>query len=115
MQMDDIKEKTADMADHVQDLADTFYKLTVANLTQRISNIGSSLIVGILVGVLVFFVLLFMGIALALWLGDLLHSRTGGFLAGAAFFLLVVLIMGSMRKKLIFPFIRNLIIRKIYD
>ena len=113
--MDDLKEKTTDLADHVQDIADTFYKLTVVNLTQRVSNVGSGLIVGLVVGVIGFFVVLFLGVALALWLGDLLHSRTGGFLLAAAFFLLVLLIIASMRKKILFPYIRNFIIRKVYD
>ena len=115
MQMDDLKEKTTDLADHVQDIADTFYKLTVVNITQRTSNIAAGIFVVVLTGIIGFVVMLFLGTALALWLGDLLKNRTAGFLLGAAFFLLILLILASMRKKIIFPFIRNLIIRKLYD
>lgn len=115
MQMDDLKEKTTDLTDHVQDIADTFYKLTVVNLTQRVSNVASGLFVTLLVGVIGFIALLFLGVALSLWLGDLLENRTAGFLLGAVFFLIVLFILAAMRKKIIFPFIRNLIIRKLYD
>jgi hypothetical protein len=115
MQMDDLKEKTADLADHVEDFANTFYKLTVLNITQKTTNITSAIILTLLTAILGFLILLFCGIALSWWLGDLVQSRTGGFLLGGAFFLILLLILASIRKKIIFPFIRNLIIRKFYD
>lgn len=115
MQIDDLKEKTTDLADHIEDLADTFYRLTIVNVTQKATNIASGAIVAIVMCVLGLFVVLFLGIALAWWLGDILNSRTGGFLLGAAFFLIVFLVAGLLRKKIIFPFIRNFIIRKVYD
>jgi hypothetical protein len=119
MQADDvkdknIKEKTTDLADHVEDIANTFYRLSVVNLTQKTSNITSGIIVTVIMGVIGLFVLLFLGVALALWLGDLLESRTGGFLLAAAFFAVVLLVLALMRKQIISP-IRNFIIRKIYD
>jgi hypothetical protein len=114
MQMDDLKEKTADLADHVEDLANTFYRLTIVNITQKTSNIASGVIVAISIGVLGFFGLLFLGIALAWWLGDLIGNRTAGFLLGAGFFLIIMLVLILMKKQIISP-IRNFIIRKIYD
>lgn len=113
--MDDLKEKTADLADHVEDLASTFYRLAVINLTQKATNIVSGIFVMVITAVLGFCVLLFLGIALSWWLGDLFQDRTTGFLLGAAFFLVVLLIMAALRKTIIFPFIRNIIIRKLYD
>lgn len=113
--MDELKEKTADLADHIEDLADTFYKLTIINVTQKATNIASGAVMMIAVSVLGLFVFLFLGIALSWWLGDLTGSRTAGFLLGAAFFLIVLFIIILLRKKIIFPFIRNLIISKVYD
>jgi Flp pilus assembly protein TadB len=113
--MEDLKEKTADLADHVEDMADTFYRLTILNVTQKATNIASGAITMIVVSVLGLFVLLFLGVALSWWLGDLLGSRTGGFLLGSAFFLLLLGVILLMRRKIIFPFIRNLIISKVYD
>ena len=113
--MDDLKEKTADLADHVEDLANTFYKLTVVNVTQKTTNITSAVILAIIYTVLGFLVLVFGGIALSWWLGDLVNSRTGGFLLGSGIFLVVLLILAAMRKKIIYPYIRNTIVRKFYD
>lgn len=113
--MEDLKEKTADLADHIEGLADTFYRLTVVKVTQRTSDIVSGAVVMIVMCALGLFVLLFAGCALAWWLGNLVHSRVGGFLLAAAFFLLVMLVVALIRKKTIFPMIRNMIIRKMYD
>jgi apolipoprotein N-acyltransferase len=113
--MDDLKEKTADLADHVEDLANTFYRLTLVNATQRTSNIISSGVVTLLICSMGFLALLFMGVALAWWLGNLVHNRAGGFLLAAAFFLLVLFLLSVLGKKTILPFIRDIIIRKMYD
>ena len=113
--MEELKEKTADLTDHVEDLANTFYRLTLVNATQKASNIISSAVVTLLICSLSFLVLLFMGVALAWWLGNIINSRVGGFLLAAAFFLIVVLFLSVSGKKTIFPFIRDLIIRKMYD
>ena len=113
--MNDLKEKTADLADHVEDLANTFYKLTVVNITQKATNVVSNLLLVLSITIIGFLVILFAGVALALWMGDLVNSRSGGFLITAGFFVIVLLIFASIRKKVVFPYIRNLIIRKIYD
>lgn len=113
--MDDLKEKTADLADHVEDMANTFYKLAIVNLTQKATNLASGFLGIVSVTVLGFFVLGFLGIAFAWWMGDLLQNRTLGFLMGAAFFLVVLLIILAMRKNIIYPLIRNRIVKKIYD
>lgn len=113
--MDDLKEKTADLVDHVEDLADTFYKLTIVNLTQKATNLASGLMAMIAVTVLGTFVILFLGIAFSLWMGDLLQNRTIGFVIGAGFFLLILLIIVMLRKNIIYPYIRNSIVKKVYD
>jgi hypothetical protein len=113
--MEDLKEKTADLADHVEDLANTFYKLTILNLAQKATNIASNAIAMIVLCVMSLFVLLFAGIALSWWLGDLIDSRPGGFLLGALFFVILYFVLASLRKKIIFPLVRNNIISKAYD
>lgn len=115
MQMEDLKEKTTDLADHVGDFADTFYKLTILKLTQKTTNIASGILLGVAIGIFGFLVVLFLSTALALWLGDLIESRAGGFLITAGIFVVLLAIIAAIRKKVVFPFIRNRIIRKIYD
>jgi hypothetical protein len=113
--MEDFKEKTIDLADHIEDMADTFYRLMVLNVTQKATNIVSGAVVMIMLCLLGFFVLLFAGCALAWWLGNIVDSRIGGFLLAAAFFLIIMIIVSLLKKQTIFPLIRNLIIRKVYD
>jgi len=113
--MEDLKEKTIDLADHIEELADTFYRLTVVNVTQKATNIVSGAVVMIVLCLLGFFVLLFAGCGLAWWLGNIVNSRIGGFLLASAFFLIIMIIVSLLRKQTIFPLIRNLIIRKVYD
>lgn len=113
--MDDLKEKTTDLAYHIGDLADTFYKLTVLKLTQKTTNIASGILLGVALGIFGFLIVLFLSVALALWLGDLINSRAGGFLLTAGIFVVLLAIIAVLRKKIVFPYIRNRIIRKIYD
>ena len=113
--MEDLKEKTSDLADHIEDLADSFYKLTIVNVTQKATEIASGAIAMIALSLFSILILSFLGIALSWWLGDLLENRALGFVLGSAFFLLLLVIFLALRKKVIFPYIRNLIIRKVYD
>jgi|SRR6218665_711346 len=113
--MEDLKEKTADLVDHVEDIADTFYRLTLINVTQKATNIASGAIIMVVISVMGLFILLFLGISLSFWLGDLIGSRSGGFLLGSAFFLVLLLVLLALRRKIVFPIIRNLILSKVYD
>jgi hypothetical protein len=113
--MENLKEKTRDLADHVEDLAGTLYKLTTVHVTQKATNIISGLIIGVLALSVGFIVLLFASLALGWWLGDVVDSRAGGFLIAAGFFLLVLLGIIFTSKKTILPLLRDIIVRKLYD
>lgn len=113
--MQDLKEKASDLIEHVEDIAETYYKLAVVNVAQKTSNIASITLVMVLSGILGMMILCFLGIALSWWLGDLIGSRAGGFLLGAAFFILILGILWALRKNLLFPTIRNTIIKKVYE
>jgi hypothetical protein len=113
--MEDLKEKTRDLADHVEDLADTFYRLTTVNVTQKATNIISGAIIGVLIVTLGLFFLFFATLALGWWLGDLVNSRAGGFLIAAGFFLLILVVIVLRGKKTILPMLRDIIVRKFYD
>lgn len=113
--MEDLKEKTADLLGHVEDVAETWQKLTVLKLTQKTADISSAIIMSLILFIAALFVLLLGGLALSWWLGDMIDSRAGGFLLGAAFFLLVALLLYISRKKLLFPQFRDRIVRKLYD
>lgn len=111
----DLRDKVEDMAGHVGDYVNTYYRLTVLKAAQKATNIGAGMFAGIVAVALGLFVVLFTSIALAWWLGDLVGSRAGGFLLVAGLYLVIMVALIAMRKKIIFPFVRNLIIRKIYE
>ncbi|MET0637176.1 MAG: hypothetical protein ABWZ25_14195 [Chitinophagaceae bacterium] len=113
--MEDLKEKTAGLADHVEDLAQTFYKLSVLRITEKATNAVSFAVVVITFSLLGVFTLLFLGIALSWWLGDLTGSRALGFVLGAAAFFVIFLLIALLRKNIVYPLIRDLIIKKVYD
>jgi len=108
------KEKVGDLTDHIGDYLDTLYKLTIVKATQKATNIASIIVVAIAVITVGMFALFFASIALSLWIGNLISSRVGGFLVVAGFYLFSLLIIILLRKKIVFPFFRNLILR-IYD
>ncbi len=112
--MSALKEKTADIVDHVEDIAETYYRLTIVNATQKATSLASSVVIMLIVAALSMFVLVFLAIALAIWLGDVLGSRAGGFLLSAGIFLVVLGIVLLIRKPIING-IRDLIVKKIYE
>ena len=115
METQNLKEDAKDVLNHATDYAETFYKLSLVRLTKKVSDIGSGVVNSVLIFFISLCILLFISFAGAWWLGDIVESRAGGFLLIAAFYMLLVVILLLMRKKIISPFIRNTLIRKIYE
>jgi hypothetical protein len=114
-QSNGLKDAAEDVLTHGVDYLDTFYKLSVLKLTKKATHIMSTAISVIVILTLGMFVLFFAGLGLGWWLGDLIESRTGGFLLVALFYLIIAGVIIGMRKKIVFPFIRDLIIRKAHE
>ncbi|HEY5966825.1 MAG TPA: phage holin family protein [Chitinophagaceae bacterium] len=115
MEAQNLKEDAKDVLNHASDYAETFYKLNLVRLTKKVSVIGSGLVNFVLIFFIGLCVLLFISFAGAWWLGDVMENRALGFLLIAAFYLLLIFILLLMRKNIIAPFIRNTMIRKIYE
>ena len=113
--MEKTENKITDIPQHAEQFVETWYKLTLLNITQKSTSIASAGLTAIVVFIASLFVLLLGGIALSLWLGDLVDNRALGFLLGATFFIVVTVIVVALRKRIIFPYFRDLIIRKLYD
>jgi hypothetical protein len=113
--MEELKSKTENLAESISDYAETYFRLTVLKATDKATGIASGSLAAISVIFLSIFVLFFAGIATAIWLGMLMNNPIAGYFLVAAFFLLVMIILVLLRKRIIFPMIRNLIIRKIYE
>jgi hypothetical protein len=115
MEAQNIKEDAKDILNHTGDYLETLYKLNVVRATKKASDIAS----GVVNSVLLFFfslcIILFLSVAAAWWLGVVFNSPALGFLAVAGFYLLLVIILMALRKNVISPFIKNSLIRKVYE
>jgi hypothetical protein len=115
MEAQNLKEDAKDILNHAGDYAETFYKLNLLRLTKKASDVASVVVNSFLIFFITLCMLLFISIAGAWWLGDVVQNRALGFLLIAGFYLLIILVLVLMRKKIISPFIRNTLIRKIYE
>ena len=113
--MEDLKTKTTHLKDHVTEYVQTAVQLAKAKATKTASNAAAGAAIAIMSLVLGIFFLIFLFTALAWWLADILNSNALGFLCVAGLFLVLILLIIALRKKLIVPLIRNAIIRAIYD
>lgn len=110
-----IKESASDLVDHVTDFLETYYQYIAINVAQKSVNLASGAINFVVLVFLSLLVISFIGFGVAWWLGDILNNRAAGFFIVAGFFLVIMILLVLMRKKLIFPFLRNIITRKIYE
>ena len=115
MEAQNLKEDAKDILNHAGDYAETFYKLNLVRLTKKVSDVASVVVNSVLIFFISLCILLFISFAGAWWLGDIVQNRALGFLIIAGFYLLIILVLVLMRKKVISPFIRNTLIRKIYE
>jgi hypothetical protein len=110
-----IKENASDLVDHVTDFLETYYQYISVNVAQKSINLVSGAINFVVIIFLCLLVVSFTGFGLAWWLGTVIDNRAGGFFIVAGLYLIVMLALILMRKKLIFPFLRNIMTRKIYE
>ena len=115
MEAQNLKEDAKDILNHAGDYAETFYKLNLLRLTKKVSDVASVVVNSFLIFIIGLCILLFISFAGAWWLGDVVQNRALGFLLIAGFYLLIILVLILMRRKIISPFIRNTLIRKIYE
>jgi len=113
--MESLKQSAEKFTESITNYAETYYKLTVLKAADKATGIASASLSAVVVLLLGIFVLFFLGFALALWLGDLLNSPAAGHLIVAIIFLVIIVTVVILRKKIVFPYIRNTIIRKMYE
>lgn len=109
------KENDRNIAGLASDYVETYLKLTVLNINKKTADISAAASFSMLAGLICFFVIMFLGIAGSFWLGGLLGSTALGFLLIACFYLLLFLGLFLSRKKVFYPFVKNLIIKSIYE
>jgi putative superfamily III holin-X len=111
----EIKEDTKDLFEHATDYLETYYQLLTVTIAQKFIDIASGAVNAVILTVLGLFTFGMISMGLGWWLGNLVNSRAGGFLLVAALYLLIMFAIILMRKKVIFPFLRNMLTKKIYE
>lgn len=111
----DIQQRAKTLTDDVSELFELYYRLAVLTATEKASNAVSASVTGIIVLFLMMFTLLFAGLALGWYLGERLNSMLAGFGIVAGIFLLMLSFTLLFRKSHLFPWIRNAIIKKVYE
>ena len=112
---EEIKDEAKDIVNHIGDFLETYYQLLTVRLAKTVVDVTSSLINSIILALLGFLFLSFVSLGLAWWLGNVVDNRAGGFFITAGIYLVIIGLLIIMRKKLIFPFLRNFLTRKIYE
>jgi cation transporter-like permease len=113
--MAELKDKADELIDHAGDYLNTYYRLGLLKLSEKSSRAGSVLIASLLVLILSIFLIFFVGMGLSWWIGGMLDSIMAGYFIVAGLYLIIILCVVMMRKKIIDPFVRNYIVKKIYE
>jgi hypothetical protein len=111
----DIQKKAKTLTDDVSELFELYYKLSVVTVTEKASSAISASVTVMIIIFFFMFSLLFAGLGLGWFLGEKLGSMIAGYMIVAAIFAMFILITFLLRKNHLFPAIRNIIIKKIYE
>lgn len=113
--MNELFSNVTQLKDHVSEYAKTYVDLAKVKATKTASNAAAGATIGIALLLFGLFFLQFLFLGLAWWMASLVDSAAGGFFIVAGFFLLLIIVIVALRKKVIVPFIRNTIVRKMYE
>ncbi|ULQ51872.1 phage holin family protein [Flavihumibacter fluvii] len=113
--MDDLRDTAEEVIDHSGDLLETYYRLLLVNATEKGSAVISVGISAVLVGFLAAMAILLAGVGMAWWIGEVLQNMKAGFFIMGGVFILMFSLFLALSKRTIYPFIRNTIIRKLYE
>ena len=115
MAEESIKNRIEELVNHTSDLGETAFKLARINAYRKTADLSAQFLFRTIISVVAACIILFSSIAAALWLGDLTHSRVTGFLLVGAFYFLLLLLVLVLKNKLLMPFLRNRVVKKLYD
>ena len=110
-----LKTAFSNFKESAESIVDTYYKLGVATATQKGANAAAAGVFGVLLAFLGMLAFLFAFIGLAFWIGSLIDSTAGGFLIVAGFFGLLLGLVIALKGKVIYPMVRNTIVKKVYE
>jgi hypothetical protein len=113
--MEEEKKTSEKLVEAVGSWIETYRNLITIRIVKESSQSVSVTIFSALATVVIIFVLLFIGLGSAWWVGERLENMKAGFFIVGGVFTVILLILLLMAKKILIPGIRNLLIKKIYE
>ncbi len=113
--MEEVKTSGPAITTDIKNLVDNYIDLAKANVTQKTADVASFGLTAFIAAMLGIFAVVFAGVGLAWWLGELMENMVLGFLLVAALFIVMVIVLLIFREKLIYPIIRNNVVKKVYE
>lgn len=99
--MDTIQENMEDLVDHLQDYVETQKELLLLAVKEKAASAISQTVIWVIAGVFGMLAFTFLSVALAMWLGRLLHHSGYGFLIVGALYGLGAALFYNFRKPLL--------------
>ncbi len=109
----EVPSKVENLIDHAKEYAENKLDLIALNVQDKASDVVSSIIAGLVLGIVSILILMFLSIGAAWWLGQILGSPSIGFFCIAGFYILLGIVVYSSREQLIRLPIINFLIKKI--
>lgn len=113
--MNEVKESVDNVLDTLENILETHRDIMIVKFLQRFSTSASVAVIGMTCLMIILLTLIFIGIGFSLWIGDTLDNLKAGFLIVGGVYLALLLVIVLIAKGTLLPFIRDLIINKIYD
>lgn len=113
--MEENKKTSEKLVDAVGDWIDTYRNLMTIRIVEHASHGASVSILGVIALLTLIFILLFLGLGSAWWVGEALDNMKAGFFIVGGVYLTVLVVILAMAKRVLIPGIRNMIIKKIYE
>lgn len=112
--MENIIDKASELVEHSIEYIETYVKYQSLQAIEKVGSAVANIVYAVLGLFFLLFILMFLGIGTGIWIAHLTNSMEIGFFSIAGIFLILMLVLLLMRKKLVIPFLNNLIIKMIH-
>lgn len=99
----------------VEDYVNNRLKLLKLQTAEKSSKLVTLIFAGLVIGLLAFFILLFLSIMAGYFFAELTHSQFYGFGIVAAFYILLLVVVIYMRKKFLDKYISDTVVKIFFD
>ena len=111
--MEELKAKAEQLTEDIGGMLDTYYKLAVIKTAEKATSVSTGLLTVLIISLVSLSIFLFIGIGLSVWMGELLNSTIAGYFVVALLYIALLMLFIALRKKIVHPVIRDLIVRKL--